>query len=179
MRANHTPHLRAVRMRRIRRRSYLADGIISIYCIKVIPPPDNDRCRWCGCPTDPGEHCEICGTYHAYGQLYEPDPPPVGAALPEPKPFCPTCNREVELRNLALLNGAYFCRFCTGLVNWPLPESERPHEWTRSAGDGAAICRQCKQTFFQADGEECLCHRCWAADISLGGITPPWPGGAA
>lgn len=82
----------AERLRRQRRRLYLQDGVLSVRFIKFINEPaplictgchqpraacichqpdfdpkperDPDRCSWCGCPTDPGEYCEICGTHN-------------------------------------------------------------------------------------------------------------------
>ena len=45
--------------------------------------------------------------------------------------------------------------------------ADAPRVWP--AEPEPAFCVRCKQPFFQADGEDCLCHRCWAASLTQEG----------
>ena len=152
-----TPRNRAVRMRHLRRRLYLQDGVLSVRFIKFVQeqppavgaalpepkpelPPDSAKCIGCYAIFTRGfKSVEGTGFCDACIRALCPEPEP-----PDSGPIC-KCGRPGQF--LADDKSSWLCRFCANEQRRATP---KPAE---TAED-------------------------WARGISLG-VIPPWPGGAA
>lgn len=197
-----TPRNRAVRMRHMRRRLYLQDGVLSVRFIKFIneqpapaPMPEpvgmcprcNGRLYWTDDDHD-AVRCSACqhlmvaakNIRAASERMQAEQPPAVGAALPEPKPELPPDSAKcigcyaIFTRGFKSVEGTGFCDNCIRAL-CPQPEPEPEEDRCNMVGC-INPCQPgyyfCKEHMAAISG---MTAEEWARGLSLGGCTPPWP----